>query len=263
VYRWLLCAYPHDFRQKYGPAMLQVFHDLCRRGGKFGLARVWERALIDYVLSLVSEHMNRGAIMTRMRWIQLSGWGMAASGFFFFAGLAAGSRPEYNPGNMLAWPLDPFLNSVDLFLVAAGLLLMSAGMGGFWYRFQQQVKVLGRSGLVIGVISGLVGAAGALGLGYSDSSPWWNLFMLGIVGVNLGLILFGITCWREHLFEHWNGLPLLIGATTLIAILASIGLVQWPGPVATVLMITFMAVSMGLLGYRLQSEATEQQATAI
>lgn len=53
VYEALLAAYPKEFREEYGPRMMQAFGDLCReelrRGGAFGLARLWVRTIPDLV----------------------------------------------------------------------------------------------------------------------------------------------------------------------------------------------------------------------
>lgn len=262
VYRGLMNAYPRAFRLAYGEAMIQIFRDLCLKGGKTGLVRVWGGVLLDYAVSLISEHTKRGAEMTRAKWIQLSGWGLAASGFLLMAGFAASSRPTFNPYNAASWPIDPILNAADLILVVVAMLLMSAGMAGLFARFQAQASLPGKAGLTIGIIAGLVSSAGAIGLGFSDSSPWWELLMFGLLGVNLGLALFGINCWRKRLFSRWNGLLLMMGVTFLLFSVASIGLLPMPESMVLPVFV-FFAVTMGLVGYRLQSEATGQQASLI
>jgi hypothetical protein len=262
VYRRLVRAYPSKFRAVFGDEMVQVFRDLCLRGGKAGLSGVWVRALLDYAVSLVSEYVERGVAMTKSKWIQLSGWGLAVSGFLMMAGFAASTRPAYHPSNAAAWAVDPILNAVDLALILAAMLLMSAGMGGLLARFQDRAGTLGRAGLVFGAAAALVSAAGAAGLELiSDSNPWWGLFMGGFLGVNLGLLLFGVACLRRRLFARWNGLPFAVGAVFLVFILISSGLadVEWPG-VATVTALLAFALGLGLLGYRLQSEAVERAA---
>jgi hypothetical protein len=262
VYRGLLRTYPREFRQEYGEAMVQVFRDLCLRSGGAGLARVWGRALLDYAVSLVSEHMERGIEMTKTKWIQLSGWGLAASGFLLMAGFAAGSRPEYNPSNAAAWPIDPILNRMAGVLITIAMLLMSAGFAGLLERFREQASMLGLGGLFIGSFAGLTGAVGAIGLGFFQNGPWWNLLMMGILGVNLSLVLFGVDCLRQHLFTRWNGLPLAIGSVFLASALATMGPIQieWPGVLEFVLLLAF-ALGLGLVGYLLLSERTEMPTT--
>ncbi len=262
VYRGLLRTYPREFRQNYGEAMVQVFRDLCLRSGEAGLFRVWGRALLDYAVSLVSEHIDRGVEMTKTKWIQLSGWGLAASGFLLMAGFAASSRPDYNPYNAAAWPIDPILNVMDFVLMTIAMLLMCAGFAGLLERFQKQASSLGLGGLLIGSLAGLISAIGAVGLGFFQNGPWWDLFMLGILGVNLGLALFGVDCLRRHLFARWNGLPLAIGSVSLAFALATMGPIhiEWPGVLEFVVLLAF-ALGLGLVGYLLLSGLTEMPAT--
>ena len=65
VYEALLVAYPKEFRRVYGPQMAQVFKDLCReerRGGAFGITRLWVRTLLDLGASAFVERSKA------MRW---------------------------------------------------------------------------------------------------------------------------------------------------------------------------------------------------
>ena len=59
VYEALLLMYPKDFRNAYGPQMVQVFGDLCReqreRAGLFGLALLWARTVLDLLRTAASE----------------------------------------------------------------------------------------------------------------------------------------------------------------------------------------------------------------
>lgn len=262
VYRGLIRTYPRKFRQAYGEAMVQVFRDLCLQPGMMGLANVWGRALLDYIVSIVSEHMDRGVAMTKTKWIQMSGWGLAASGFLLMAGLAAGSRPDYDPYNSAAWPIDPVLNIAGPILMTAAMLLITAGLFGMGERFQGRISLMGRSGLALGIFTGLVGAMGAAGLGFFKSGAFWSWFMMGVLGVNLGLALVGFDCLRQRLFARWNGLPLAIGIVFSALVLASMGPIhiEWPGLVEFILLLVF-ALGLGLVGYLLQSRPTETPTT--
>ena len=59
VYRVLLLAYPGEFRKECGAQMVQAFGDLCReekrRGGAYGLVRVWVRTVPDLASTAVAE----------------------------------------------------------------------------------------------------------------------------------------------------------------------------------------------------------------
>jgi hypothetical protein len=264
VYRGLLFAYPRSFRREYGEAMAQVFRDLCLRGRETSLARVWGRALLDFVVSLVSEYMNRGAEMTRSKWIQLSGWGLAASGFLFFLGFLAASRPVYSPYNAASWSIDPFLNAHGTNIIALSMLLMSAGMAGLLGRFGSRAGETGQTGLVLGITGGLVGAVGAVGLGIVDAGPWWNIFFFSLTAVILAMVLFGIACLRRRLFTRWNGVWLAGGAVFLLFIVANMALSPWQAPEALIaVMFILFALAMALVGYRLLSETDGRQVSAV
>lgn len=62
VYRALLVIYPKDFRQTYGPHMVQVFRDSCRdearRSGSIGLLALLARTAWDLFTTAVSERSN-------------------------------------------------------------------------------------------------------------------------------------------------------------------------------------------------------------
>jgi hypothetical protein len=256
LYQWLLGAYPQEFRCEYEDEMAIVFRDLCLQGGTVGLAGVWGRTLPDYVISLVSEHIDRGVEMTKSKWIQISGWGLAASGFLFAAGLAASSRPAYNQYNSAAWAVDPYLNAIDLWIIVLSLLLMCAGFAGMLAHFQDRAGKLGQAGLVMSIIASLVSAVGAIGLGFHDGSPWWETFSFSFLVANIGLVLFGIACLRNHLFTKWNGLPLVVGGLILAVIIVSLGLFidTTPDVLMWAVLITF-TFGLGMIGYRVTVEA--------
>jgi hypothetical protein len=262
LYRTLLLTYPRHFRMEYGESMVQVFRDLCIHGEEGGLIGVWGHALLDYAVSLVSEHMQRGVEMTKSKWIQLSGWGLAASGFLLLAGFAAASRPDYSPYNSAAWPIDPLLNKVGTILITAAMLLISAGLMGLLARFERRASDLSRIGLVFGSLGGSVSAVGAFGLGLFKNGPWWEMFMIGLLAASLGLTLFGVDCLRQRLFARWNGMPLVIGVSSLaLGLSMSLIHMEWPSIVEFIALLTF-AFGLGLVGYRLQSEAVENPAAA-
>jgi uncharacterized protein involved in exopolysaccharide biosynthesis len=62
IYGWLLPAYPKAHREKYGPAMAQLFRDQCRdawdesRG--WGMAKLWLRVLPDLINTSITEHLS-------------------------------------------------------------------------------------------------------------------------------------------------------------------------------------------------------------
>jgi hypothetical protein len=62
IYASLLRLYPPEFRDEYGPSMLQLFTDQCRwtlqENGPRGMAFLWVRTLMDLVFSVLREHIT-------------------------------------------------------------------------------------------------------------------------------------------------------------------------------------------------------------
>lgn len=62
LYRWLLGAYPPNFRRRYGAPMTQVFLDCCRaayrRGGTRSVLRLWLPTLGDLIANAIAEHFS-------------------------------------------------------------------------------------------------------------------------------------------------------------------------------------------------------------
>lgn len=63
LYRLLLAVYPAAFRNEYGEAMVQLFHDTARdayrRLGPLGLAALWLRTLADITISVIRQHRDK------------------------------------------------------------------------------------------------------------------------------------------------------------------------------------------------------------
>src|SRR5665213_2350046 len=61
VYGWLLRAYPPSHREKYGPAMAQLFRDQCRdawsKSRNRGVTKLWLRVLPDLVKTSFIERL--------------------------------------------------------------------------------------------------------------------------------------------------------------------------------------------------------------
>ncbi len=59
VYEFLLLAYPEEFRDAYGPQMVQAFGDLCRdelrRGGVWGCIKLWARTVLELAVTVSKE----------------------------------------------------------------------------------------------------------------------------------------------------------------------------------------------------------------
>jgi hypothetical protein len=62
VYRLLLAAYPAEFRQRYGPEMVQVFRTCCRASysgsGGVGVLRLWQLTIWDWICTMARERFS-------------------------------------------------------------------------------------------------------------------------------------------------------------------------------------------------------------
>jgi len=80
VYRWLLVAYPAEFRQRYGPEMAQVFRTCCRAtyaaAGARGVACLWLPTLWDWFWTAAGERFSglfrRSWVNYTRPWLTLS-----------------------------------------------------------------------------------------------------------------------------------------------------------------------------------------------
>jgi hypothetical protein len=259
-YGLLLLAYPSGFRRAYGSDMLQVFADCCRaayrRAGAGGLPGLWARTMLDYLRTVFEEHIQRGVSMSRVTFIKISGWALAAGPISALLGWLASSRPDYSPYNAASWPVDRFLNGSDNIMIAFGLVLISLGMFGLLARYGARSGKLGQAGLLLAGLSGLASAVGVIGLSVVDSSPWWELFSIGLMLLLLGVAPFAIRCLQLRLMPRMNGL--LLATTLWMPVIISGLLPNLPG-VLTGVMLALNFLGISLAGYQLQRSAAGEE----
>jgi len=272
LYQALLALYPSEFRRDYGAPMLQVFRNCAQRAlsehGTAALVSLWGRMMLDTVQTALEEHTQRGVDMSKVKFIKLSGWALMLGGLVVMLGWLAGTRPEYNRFNAASLQIDRYANAVEFPLIIMGLLLLSVGFIGLLLRYGNSASGFGRACLWMGTLSGLVSATGAIGLGISDSNPWWSMFFFGMTFQYLGLALFGIANLKQPALPRWNGLPLLAGIWVPLFAIASIiaeqiigGWVELPDLFFISLWLLSLAGLAGL-GYLLQAEPSSQEMAA-
>ena len=216
AYRLLIIFFPSNFRQDYGPHLIQVFRDCSLEAyyqyGNGRLIALWVYTLFDWFKIVVEEQLNRGTDMTRERFIRLSGWALMLAGFVLIAGFGIG-RGETSYSDPLGG-FDGFYEYGQLILIPSSLLFYMVGMIGLWMRYRKSSGRLGNFSLAIASIFAGLAFLGAIPLFYlvpDWSSSWWTLTFGSMLVMLIGLSLFGVAAIRSKPMPRWNALPLIIG----------------------------------------------------
>jgi len=204
VYQALLLAYPTTFRQEYGSHMAHVFRDCClrafRQGGPNGMARLWLFTLLDFIHSVLEQHLHKETFMTQSHAIKLSGWAFMLGSFGFlavsndsmavsFAGLVFGS-----------------------ILLLVGMLGLRAGYGDRVGGFGRTILLLGAFGMVLACVSlgVLYAIQPQIQIGNARIETWNLLYAGPAIGL-LGLALYGLAALRRKPMAGLNWLPVATG----------------------------------------------------
>jgi hypothetical protein len=265
LYQALLILYPSEFRREYGGAMLQVFRDCgnraLREAGNAGLLHLWIRTMLDTVQTAIEEHAQRGVDMSKSKFVKLSGWAVMLGGLAMVLGWLAGTRPEYDRFNARSLAIDQYANAAAFPLLVMSSILLGVGFIGLLLRYGLAAGSFGQTGLMLGVISGLIGTAGGIGLEIFDTEPWWSMWFFGMVFQFLGLAFFGIASLRRRYLPRWNGVPILAGiwipSYVLIGILSEQVSGRWvemPEVITIFLLLLTLAGLIGL-GFLLLSDS--------
>lgn len=261
LYGLLLATYPSGFRHEYGPHMAQVFRDSTLRSyrldGLRGLLDLWIHTIIDYVKSVVEEHMQKGIHMSKQKFIRLSGWAFVLGAITFMVAWLISTRdaPTYNPNNFRSKPIDLYLEYASAILIPATFLLLLVGMIGLYLRYRNKTNGLGKFGLIMGIIGGIATFIAAIVM-FTSGPEWsWTAWMVGSILYFLGLVFFGISAVRGNLLPRWNALPILTGIWfPLLFIVTS--QMDWEGS-EFISLVAFLLTAIGLagIGYLLQSDS--------
>jgi hypothetical protein len=206
VYQALLVAYPTKFQQEYGSEMVEVFRDCClralRQGGTNGMVRLWALTLLDFLHSVVEQHLQKETHMSKSQLIRFSGWAFILGGFAFIISL---------PTDSLAWSV------ISSILLATGLLGLRA-------RYGEKAGGFGKSILLIGVIGAVVlymvlasmaimyySGVQSVTLLHAVENGLWILIFGGPAVLLLALTLFGLAALRSKPMARLNWLPVFAG----------------------------------------------------
>jgi hypothetical protein len=270
VYQVLLVAYPTKFRQEYGPHMSQVFRDCClqvfEQDGVIGLLKLWAITLLDFVQSVISEHVQKEIQMRkedREEITRLGGWALMLGGFTFFL-FFLGIYLDSNIAD-LSGRLSGFIEaSLIMFFVITPILLM-IGMLGLRTRYGDEVGWFGKNILLFGAIAGpAMDILGYIIAAYEFVDWGAILFFSGSTVPLACIALFGVVILRSKPLPRWNALPIITGLwypIFFVFFYIAVTTEEWPvsfNSIADQALILVQSVTLCLLGYVLQGDVPEE-----
>jgi len=247
--------------------MAQVFRDCTLRSyrldGLPGLLDLWIHTLLDYFKSVVEEHIQKGIHMSKQKFVRLSGWSFVLGAITFLVAWLISIRdvPEYNPNNFLSRPIDLYLEYTTAILLPATFLLLLVGMIGLYLRYRNKTNSLGKFGLIVGIIGGVVTLVAAIPM-FTSGPIGWMTWLVGSILYFSGLVFFGISAVRGNLLPRWNALPILTGIWFPLLIMVT-SQMDWESS-ELISLGAFLLIAIGLagMGYLLQSDSQEEAALA-
>lgn len=214
--------------------------------------------MLDTVKTALEEHTQRGTVMSRSTFIKLTGWALMLGSLAVMLGWLASTRPEYHPNNARSLAIDQVANTALVPLWVSGTILLSVGYIGLLLRYGTAAGIFGRLSLGVGMLGGLVSAAGVIAMSLFEFENAWEAWLWGMLAQFLGLMLFGIVNLRQRTLPRWNGLPLLAGILIPLFTVVNLANQSWDEPFPDAVLLTVVLVSMGgiaALGYLLQSDS--------
>ena len=164
--------------------------------------------------------------------------------------ILVGANPESPTGSS-------YDNLIGVLLIVA-LLLLAAGLAGFHALQRGNYGRLGGVGFYAVVVSALIEIVAFL-VRLSGSTPLELLELLGILGLMLGLVLYGAATFRAGVLPRWCGVGLIVGLPVWVVVALGFGLA---GAVIGAVLFGLLWLA---LGYALRSQreaSTEQQRSA-
>lgn len=184
LFRFILLAYPRDFRREFGADMAQVFRDCYRAKEKdrrpFGIWGLWLRTLLDVVRTAPKEHLdNLGkdrSVMNNLRKdiVALLGCLGIVIGAFFL--LSYGRRHEVSSILIFGKALDAIVATGIVGNLIVFLLAKTTRLNPLRTAFWAFLMV----NVVLALVSALIGSRvdpqfrlGSLLIGYVVSFLFW------------------------------------------------------------------------------------------
>jgi hypothetical protein len=229
AYRLLLVAYPAPFRSEYAPHMAQAFRDCClralRQDGPPGMLRLWSLTLVDWLTSVIEQHLVKGAHMSKARFIRISGWALilGAAALLLATIAATAVSPATSQYDARYRSTDPFFQTVQAFLFPTAVVLITAGIAGLYARYGNRSGKLGRLGLILGVVGGGVTFLLMVGMfTNTENEALWLGMLFSIATMFGGLVMFGVATIRSRTLPRGNYLPVAAGLGFPIVVITSL-----------------------------------------
>ena len=184
VYCLLLRGYPSAFRDEYGIAMEQVFHDCYRaekeRGGPWRLTAFWFRTLLDLIKTVPQEHLeNLGKENSAMKnlgrdVVAVAGCvGIILAAFLL---LSYGRRHEASSILMFGYALDALVVTGAIGNLIVFLLVKTTRLDAVRVALWTFLIVNGVPAIVLAIVGGRIDPqfrATATLVGYTVSFLFW------------------------------------------------------------------------------------------
>ncbi len=262
VYRLLLAFYPRDFRDEYGPHMVQVFQDMSlrayRQNGSDGILRLWAITFFDLLKSAVEEHLHKETNVNKSTFIRISGWAMVLGAIAF---LMVFSLFYIETNYPLIHIEDTLYSTISyVYGLFVGPFLLAFGMLGLRTRYGDVVGSTGKTTLLFGALIGpAISLIGMLGTPANDTL--WNLLLVGPSVSMFCLVVFGILGLSSQPLPRWNTLPIFAGIMFPILWISDYVFTfpDFPWYIAALLGIQFLA--MIALGFILQGDVPQEEAS--
>ena len=154
--------------------------------------------------------LREGSLMLSRNLIRWGGLGALAAGVVWIVSglLAIAYQGEHVPGTFEDYLVE------GTFLV--GVLLTVTGMVGLHVLQQRHYGRIGRTGFYLTVVASLGQVVGTVVLLLGSPVLEWLVFPLGVVGVLVGLALYGVATWHARVLPRWCGVGLMVGLPVAI-----------------------------------------------
>jgi len=185
--------------------------------------------------------------MKNSNFIRLSGWSFIIGAIAFLPG--AIGMLFY--GSLTLTPLM----QLAAFAVFWAPVLLSVGLLGLRARYKVGGGILLFGAIVGGVLVIIGTLVQFLTPDYSVSMSYYNVWLAGVVILNICLLLFGFVALKERPLSRWNWLPLAAGAWILLFPLLA-GIAGSPSSPVMITILVAMTVAQAILGYILQANTS-------